>query len=113
MVRSNDKVVLEFLNTIVKVTSPGASNKYVLMVMNKFCESNKEFFPFVQHLHINLKGIKADSKLNSVEPKSIGKFLRVLINTLFSDLFMLMIKRKINSKLAKDLKYLGVKLDEN
>ena len=111
MARPNDKVVLDFLDTIVKVTSPSASDKYVLMVLNKFCESNKEFFPLVQYIHISLNGIKIDRRLNHVEPKAIGKFLRVLINTLFSDLFMLMIKRKISSKLAQDLKNFGVQFD--
>ena len=108
MARENEKVVKEFLETIVKVTSAGASDKYVLMVLSKFCESDAEFFPFVRHINISLDGIKINSRINSVDSKFIGKFLRVLINTLFSDLFMLLIKRKIDSQLAKDLKYFGV-----
>ena len=110
MVRPNDEVVLDFLNTIVRVTSPGASDKYVYMLLSKFCEKNKEFFPFVGYIRIDMGGITVDSKLNSIQPKSVGKFLKAIITILFSDLFVLMIKKKINPNLAEELEYFGVNL---
>ena len=112
MKNSNQKVAHDFLSTIVKVTSPGASDKYVLMVLNKFCKNNEEFFPFLKYIHINLSGIKVDSKINSVNPKFLGKFFKVLVNTLFSDLFAILIRRKLNPKLEKDLEAMGVNLDQ-
>lgn len=111
MTRSNQVIVDEFLNSIVKLVAQGSSDKYVLMVLGKFINGNKKTFPFLDCVCIDLKGISVDKKINSVNPRLIGKFLKILINSVFSELFMLLVKRKIPKALAKDLEALGVIID--
>ena len=110
MPRSNQLIMQEFFDSLVKIVSEGASDKYVLMVLHKFVESHTKVYPFLKYVHIDLKKIKVNKKINSVNPKFIGGFLKFLINSLFSHLFMLLVKRKIPSELAEDLEFLGIKV---
>ena len=109
MVRSNQVILQEFLINIARVVSEGSSDEYVLMVLRKFTEGQNEVFPFLKHVNFDTNSINVDKKINSVNPELIGKFLKVFIKTLFSDLFMLLVKKRIPERLARDLEYLGVK----
>ena len=109
--RPNDVIVKEFLDTIVKIVSEGSSYQYILMVLRKFMESHIEIFPFIKYLQINSDGIAVDKKINSVDPQLIGKLLKVLVNTMFSDLFMHLVKKKLPKGLSKDLDNMGVSIN--
>lgn len=111
VVRSNQVIVKEFLNSIVKIVSEGSSDKYVMMVLSRFINGHSEVFPLSKYIHIDLQTIVVDKKINYVNPKDVGKFLRVLVKSLFSDLFMLLVKKKIPKRLAEDLEYLGIKMN--
>ena len=108
MLRSNQRIMQDFFDNIVKIVSEGSSDKYVMMVLNKFVDVHKGIFPFLKYVSIDLNKIKVDKKINSVSHKLVGKFLKVLINSLFSQLFFLLVKRKIPLELAEDLKSLGI-----
>lgn len=110
MPRSNQIIMQDFFDNLVKIVSEGASDKYVLMVLHKFVERHIEVYPFLRYVHIDLKKIEVDKKINSIDPEFVGEFLKVLINSLFSHLFMLLVKRKIPSELAEDLEFLGIKM---
>lgn len=110
MARSNQVIIRDFFDNLVEIVSEGASDKYVLMVLRKFTESHAKRHPFLKYVHIDLKRIKVDKKINSVNPRLVGGFLKVLVNSLFSHLFMLLVKRKIPPELAEDLESLGIKM---
>lgn len=110
MARSNRVIIQDFFDNLVEIVSEGASDKYVLMVLRKFTERHAKSHPFLKYVHIDLKRIKVDKKINSVNPKLVGKFLKALVNSLFSHLFMLLVKRKIPPELAEDLESLGIKI---
>jgi len=108
MVRSNRIIIYEFLDTIDKKVAGSSSDKYVLMVLNKFVKNHKKEFSFLKYVHIDLRKIKIDKKIDSVDPEVVGEFLKLLINSMFSHLFMLLVKRKLPKSLARDLEELGV-----
>ena len=111
MVRPNQMIIQDFLNSLLKIVAEGSSDKYVLMVLSKFRNEQIRNFPFLEDVHIDLKKITVDKKINSVSPKSIGKFLETLVHSLFSNLFMLLVKRKMPPRLIKDLEYLGININ--
>ena len=108
MLRSNQLIIQDFLDNLVKIASEGSSDKYVLMVLHKFVSGHIKIFPFLKYISIDLRKIKVDKKINSVNAKFVGRFLKKLINSLFSHLFFLLVKRKVPLELAKDLENLGV-----
>ena len=111
MARPNQIIVQDLLNAIVSIVSEDSSYEYIMMVLKRFVESHAAEFPFAKHIKINPNKIKVDEEINSTEPKLIGKFLRVLVKTLFSDLFMLLVVKKLPEGLVKDLEYLGIKIE--
>lgn len=110
MVHSNQKILMSFFNSIIRIVSGGTSDLYAVMVMQKFIKNNIATFPFVRHIHLRLGKIDINQKINTADRKIIGKFLTKLINSLFSDLFKHLMKRKINVELFEDLKSMGVKI---
>ena len=111
MARPNQIIVQDLLNAIVSIVSEDSSYEYIMMVLKRFVESHTAEFQFAKHIQIDLRKIKVDEEINSTDPKLIGKFLRVLVKTLFSDLFMLLVVRKLPEGLVKDLEYLGIKIE--
>ena len=111
MARTNQIIVQDLLNAIVSIVSEDSSYGYIMMVLKKFVESHAAEFPFARHIKISLTKIKVDQEINSTDSKLIGKFLNVLVKTLFSDLFMLLVVRKLPEGLVKDLEYLGIKIE--
>ena len=107
---SNQYVVKEFLDSIVRIVSEGSSGKYVLMVLKKIADSQKRDFPFVSCIKISLRGITIDKKINSINPKTVGRFLNVLVNVHFSRLFVLLLKKKMPPDMVKDLSYFGIEI---
>ncbi len=105
---SNQAIVQKFLDSIVDIVSQGSSKRYALMVLNKFAQSRAKTFPFLKLVHIGFTKIRIDKRIDSVNPKLVGKFLKTLVDQLFSHLFMLLVRRKIPESLAKDLESLGV-----
>lgn len=110
MPRSNQIVMQDFFDNLVKIVSEGASDEYVLMVLHKFLDDHIEEYSFLRHVRIGSKKIKVDKEINSTSPDIVGEFLKLLVNSLFSRLFVLLVRRKIPSELAKDLEFLGVKI---
>ena len=108
MLRSNQVIMQDFLDNIVRIVSEGSSDKYVLMVLHKFVDGHIGVFPFLKYVSIDLKKIKVDRKINLIDHKLVGKFLKILVHSLFSQLFFLLVKRKIPVELAKDLEVLGI-----
>ena len=80
------------------------------MVLKRFVEKSAEAFPFTKYININLNGIVVSEEINLIQPKLAGQFLKMLIKTLFSELFMLLVVRKLPSGLVKDLEYLGIEI---
>lgn len=110
MARANKAIIEELLDIIVRIVSEGSSHQYILMVLSKFVKSRLDEFPFADNVHIDLNGIKIGEEINSTDPQLLGKFLRVMMNTLFSDLFMHLVSRKIPKGLIEELEHLGVKI---
>lgn len=110
--RPNDVIVRELLDAILKIVSQGSSYEYALMVLKRFIEGSAEAFPFAKYINISAGGIEVSEDINSVEPKLIGKFLRMMIKTLFSELFMLLVVKKLPEGLVKDLEYMGVNIKQ-
>ena len=73
MLRSNQQIMQDFFDNIVKIVSEGSSDKYVMMVLNKFVEAHKGIFPFLKYVSIDLNKIKVDKKINSVNPQACWK----------------------------------------
>ncbi len=113
MAKANKAIIEELLDIIVRIVSEGSSYQYILMVLSKFVQSHIEEFPFAAHIHIDLHGIKVGEEINSADPQLVGKFLKVMINTLFSDLFMHLVSRKLPKGLIEDLEYLGVEIKDS
>jgi len=113
MARANKAIIEEFLDIIVRIVSEGSSYQYILMVLNKFVQSHLEEFPFANHIHIDLNGTKIGEEINSIDPRLIGKFLSIMVNTLFSGLFMHLVSRKLPKELIEDLEYLGLKIKDS
>ena len=112
MVRSNQIIVQDLLNAIVNIVSEDSSYEYIMMVLKKFVEIHEEKFPFVKYIQIDLDKLRVDEDINSVDSKIIGKFLKVMVKTLFSDLFMLLVIRKLPEGLVNDLEYLGITIEK-
>ena len=109
MVLSNQKILQNFLGTICKLVSKGTSDKYAAMVIKRFNKSNSARFPFVKHIRLYSNRVKVDKEVNSNDPELIGKFIKMLIDSLFSDLFKHLIKRKLDIGLLVDLRSIGVR----
>ncbi len=112
MVRPNQIIVEDLLNAIVSIVSKDSSYEYIMMVLKKFVEGHTSEFPFAKHIKIKFDKLTVSEEINSTEPKLIGKFLRVLVKTLFSDLFMLLVVKKLPKGLVRDLECLGVKIEK-
>mgnify|MGYP001563982284 CR=1 FL=1 len=109
MVHSNQEILQNFLGAICKLVSKGTSDKYATMVISRFNKSNSAEFPFVEHIRLYSNRVKVDKEVNSNDPKLVGKFIKMLIDSLFSDLFKHLIKRYVNKGLLVDLESIGVR----
>src|SRR3989338_4841936 len=89
---SNQEILQNLLGAICRLVSEGTSYTYASMVMTKFNRANIKKFPFVKYIHMHLNKVNVDKKVNSVSPKFIGRFIKKMINSLFSDLFKHLIK---------------------
>ena len=107
---SNQEILQDFLGTTCRLVSEGTSDTYVAMVMTKFNRANIKKFPFVKYIHLYANGVKVDKKVNSNDPAFVGKFIKRLIDSLFSDLFKHLITRKLDVGILGDLKSVGVRL---
>ena len=105
---SNQAIIQKFLNSIVEIVSQGSSKKYALMVLNRFVQGREKTFPFLKWVHIGFTKIRIDKRIDSVSPEFVGKFLKTLVDELFSHLFVLLVRKKLPESLAKYLEYLGV-----
>ena len=110
MAHSNQKILKNFIGAICRVVSEGTSDTYATMVIKKFNKSNNAEFPFVKYIHLDSNKIKVDGEINSVGSRSVGKFIKKMINTLFSDLFKRLVKRRLGIGLLGDLEDIGVKI---
>ena len=110
MTHSNQEILKNFIGAICRVVSEGTSDNYAAMVIKKFNKSNNAEFPFVKYIHLDSNKIKVDEEVNSVDAKSIGKFIKKLINSLFSDLFKRLVKRQLGIGLLEDLEDIGVRI---
>jgi len=54
--------------------------------------------------------LHSNQKINSVNSKLLAKYITKLVNSIFSDLFKYLLKKKMDIELLKDFKKLGVKL---
>ena len=54
--------------------------------------------------------LHSNRKINSVNSKLLAKYITKLVNSIFSDLFKHLLKKKMDIELLKDFKKLGVKL---
>ena len=106
---SNQEVLQNLLEAICRLVSEGTSDTYAAMVMTKFNRANIKKFPFVKHIHLYANGVKVGKKVNSNDPEFVGKFIKRLINSLFSDLFKHLITRKLDVGILDDLKSMGVR----
>ena len=110
MKHTNEEILKHFFETIVRIVSEGTYDTYTAMVLMKFCSKNRSNFPFVKYIEIEPHQVNIDKKINSVNSKFIGRYITILIDSLFSDLFKHMLKRKMDVELFKDLKNLSVKI---
>ena len=107
---SNQEILQNLFGAICRLVSEGTSDTYAEMVMTKFNRANIKKFPFVKHIHLYANGVKVDKKVNSNDPEFVGKFIKRLIDSLFSDLFKHLITRKLDIGILDDLKSMGVRL---
>ncbi|MAE42803.1 hypothetical protein CMO93_03455 [Candidatus Woesearchaeota archaeon] len=110
MAKSNQKILTDFLETIIQLVSKGTSDTYAAMVIMKFTERSSAKFPFARYIHVDSNKIKINPKINSVDPKLIANFINKEINTLFSDLFRHLLKREMGAIVYDELKEIGVKI---
>ena len=113
MAHSNQQILTNFFRDIITVVSEGTSDSYAIMVISRFKKDNIKNFPFLEHVSLRPNGqlsssIEVSSKVDSVNPVLVRKFLTKLISSLFSDLFKHLLKRKMSTELYRDLKELGV-----
>lgn len=107
---SNQKILKNFIGAICRVVSEGTSDTYATMVITKFNKSNSAKFHFVEYIHLGSNKIRIDEEVNSVSPRLIGRFIKKMVDSLFSDLFKRLVKRELGIGLLEDLKDIGVKI---
>ena len=83
MKHSNQKILTNFLNGIIKIVSEGSSEDYAVMVLMKFNKKNIKYLPFVKYLSKDSKKIIVDQKINSIDSRLVARFINKLINSLF------------------------------
>jgi len=110
MAKSNQKILTDFLETIIRLVSEGTSDTYAAMVIMEFTERNSAKFPFARYIHIDSNKIKINPKINSVDSKLIANFINKEVNTLFSDLFRHLLKRKMDVTVYDELNEIEVKI---
>jgi len=110
MTHSNQKILTNFFEAIVRVVSEGTSDKYAIMVIKKFCLISIKKFPIVKYVDFQHDKVIVNEKINSIDQKLVSKFITTLIDSLFSNLFKHLLRKKMSVGLYDDLKKLGVKI---
>ncbi len=102
------KTLDDFFQIIISVVSEGTSDSYALMVMDNFNKKNMKQFPFLKYIRTSRGKVEIGEQVNAVHPKLMAKYVLKLMNTLFSDLFRHLVRKKLSVGLYEDLKRLGV-----
>lgn len=110
MRHSTQKTVSVFLNNILKLASKGSSANYAAMVMTRYMTGVSKKYSFVQYITITPKRVIVDKKINGSSSTQVGRLLTDVIDSLFSDLFKLLVKRTMPMTFVRDLEDLGVPL---
>ena len=110
MVHSNQKILKNFIGAICRAVSEGTSDTYATMVLMRFNKKNSPDFPFVKHIKLYTHKIIINQEINSINSKHVAKYITKLVNTIFSDLFRHLLKKKMGLELLRDFKELGVKM---
>ncbi|MBW2976456.1 hypothetical protein KY347_03345 [Candidatus Woesearchaeota archaeon] len=109
MVYSNQNMLTEFLGAICKEVSRGSSDKYALMVLKRFNKSNVKEFSFIRYINLFRGKVKISKEINSIDRKLIGKFIKKMADSIFSDLFKHLVKKNLSTELLENLRNMGVK----
>lgn len=110
MKHSTQKTVSVFLNNILKLASKGSSENYAAMVLTRYLAKIEKKYPFVKAITVTPKRVIVDKRINKASPHQVGKLLTNVIDSLFSDLFKLLVKRTMPMTFVRDLENLGVPL---
>ena len=110
MLRTNQKILKDFFDTIISIVSQGTSDTYATMVLVKFNKEIISDFPFIRHINLQKKKIEINKKINSINSKLVAKYITKLVNSIFSDLFRHLLKKEMAAELLKDFKKLGVRI---
>jgi len=107
---SNHKILKNFFDTIIDIVSQGTSDTYAIMVLIKFNKKISSDFPLVKYINFNSKTIKINPKVDSLNSKIIAKYITKIVDSIFSDLFRHLLKKKMSLDLLDDFNKLGVKI---
>ena len=110
IMHTNQKILKNFFDTIIRIVSQGTSDTYATMILMKFNKENTSDFPFVKYINLYSKKMEINQKINSVNSKLVAKYITKLVNSIFSDLFKHLLKKNMSLELLKDFKKLGVKI---
>jgi|TARA_Y100000310_G_scaffold216244_1_gene217256 hypothetical protein len=109
-VHTNRIILANFIGSVCNVVSEGTSDRYAIMILNKFNKSVKAQFPLVKYIHIRHNKVNINKEINSIDSKVIAKYIKKIMSSLFSHLFMRLVKRELDVSLLHDLQDIGVKI---
>lgn len=110
MTKSNHQLLSEFFDTIIKLVSEGTADTYAVMVMKKITNEKKRRYPFLADLTFKKNTVIVSKDIDKYSPQDISAFITELIDSIFSDLFKHLLRKKMSEGLYKDLKQIGVEL---
>ena len=105
MMHTNQEVLTKFIQGICKFISEGTSYTYAVVILKKFNDDNKKYFPFVKHIQFYTGRFHVDVEVNKVESDLVKSYVKKMFDSLFSELFKRFVKREMGEAMFRDWGY--------
>jgi hypothetical protein len=103
-------IIQNFFDTVSAVISEGSSDKYAAMVLENFIVQARKKYPAAQHVSFKGEKLIVLHSMDTCTQKQLATFLEHLMNSLFSQLFKHLVKKRMTIELYEKIRQLGVKL---
>ena len=111
----NQRILANFISSIIKVIAKNASYDYGIAVLKKYIESKSSEYDFLKYINLETisteaEKIKIQEDIKNIEKEDMSRFINDFIDNLFPYLFIQLLVKEMDKEMIKDLEELNVKL---